>query len=134
MIAGARILDIEPADYLYRRLMWYYVVKTTDGERASSAAFREGSKNNFSADVSVYLARLTTPAAVLSSEAGGLPKQRLAQLQASVPLDLGLEVRHVPISAIEGTVGYAHSEISGIRVGDLEPLASGCRILDPELS
>lgn len=45
-------------------------------------------------EVSVDLARLTTPAACLSRERR--PGWRLGELLAAVPLDLGLSVRHDP--------------------------------------
>jgi hypothetical protein len=126
----APIVDIIHDDELYRRLLPWYVITTDAGLlRTSSAAFRVDSKKSRSPNCSVYLARLTTPTAVLSEEAGGRPGQRVGQIQASVPIGLGLGVQHTPTSRIAGSVGYAHCEISGMAPEHPAILAAHCVIL-----
>jgi len=127
--AGGSVVQIDPEDELYRRLMSYYAVPTPTGVRASSAAFRDGSKNNFSPNCSVYLARLTTPTDVLSPIVGGLPGQRVGKILASVPMDNGLGVHHSPNPALRNSADYAHTEITGITASHLPLLAMHCTIL-----
>lgn len=81
---------IERDDDLYRRILHYYYVAAEN--RISSAAFMaRGGK--LDPEVSVYLARLSDPAAVLRARA---PNQELVSLKAEAPLDLGLSVHLVP--------------------------------------
>jgi hypothetical protein len=87
---------IDGEDELYRRILHYYYDEKT--RRISSSAFMR-KKKKLDPEVSVFLARLTDPRAVL---AGGLPGQRLISLLAQLPIDLGLRVAHDPINGFPG--------------------------------
>jgi hypothetical protein len=78
--------DIVPEDELYRRLLSYHV---KDDGSISSAAFMTKSRKP-DPECSVYLARRTSPAAVLRA---GLPGQRLAAFSAAIPMSMGLTVK-----------------------------------------
>jgi len=88
-------------DILYRRLLRFHIKPTG---QISSAAFKD-KKGRPDSEVSVDLARLTTPERCLF----GLPGMRLGQIKASVPLDLGLSVEHRPV--VEND---AHCVIAGM--------------------
>ena len=83
-------VQTDAEDELYRRIFSYHIVKDGDGVRISSSAFtnRSGLPDPH---CSVYLARLTSAAAVL---AAGLPNLHLAGLLARTPLTMGLSVEH----------------------------------------
>lgn len=119
--ANNDLVEINGDDFLYRRLVRSHIRK--DGS-VSSTAFTYS--NVPQPEVSVDLARLTTPQESLAREKR--PGWRLGELQASVPIEMGLGVRHAPI---EGN--RAHSLITGMGPNDLEQcrrLAENARILD----
>ncbi|MDQ3412717.1 MAG: hypothetical protein M3509_11440 [Chloroflexota bacterium] len=113
---------IERDDDLYRRILDYYYIAAEN--RISSAAFM-GRKGKLDPEVSVYLARLSDPKAVLRA---GTPKQRLASLKAAVPFDLGLSVRPMPEDDFPG-----HCVITGFSTNWKEQcarLAERCTLVD----
>jgi hypothetical protein len=77
---------IDPKDELYRRILSYHVKPDNS---ISSAAFMTKTRKP-EPECSVYLARLTSPAAVLRA---GLSGQRLAGLLAESPMSLNLVVK-----------------------------------------
>ena len=83
-------VQVDANDELYRRILSYHAVREGDGFRISSAAFMTKSRRP-DPHCSVYLARLTIPAAVLE---GGIANQRLAGLPASKPMAMGLDVKN----------------------------------------
>lgn len=83
-------------DKLYRRILHYYYDEKT--RRISSSAFMR-KKKRLDPEVSVFLARLSAPRAVLDD---GLPEQRLIALFAQLPIDIGLRVEHDPIEGFPG--------------------------------
>lgn len=95
------MVEIRDEDWLYRRL--HTACFRKDGS-VSSVAFMTNSFPD--AQVSVDLARLTTPEASVNREGKG--RRKLGQLQARGPRDLGLEVVHDPL---DGNV--SHSLILG---------------------
>jgi len=95
---------IEKEDFLYRRVAANQL--NPDGT-VSSAAFKLHGKADPS--LSVDLARLTTPRESLDRARN--PTSRLGQLNAEVPIGLGLTVRHAPI---EGNV--SHSLVEGATI------------------
>lgn len=104
-------VQIGADELLYRRIFGYY--RKPDGTIASSA-FKTRSKKP-EPECSVYVARLTTADAVL---AAGMPDQLLIGLPASVPLGMGLDVRHAPRDPNPGTLGYAHAVIVGLTTNE----------------
>lgn len=98
-------------DLLYRRFFQYYI--KSSGE-VSSAAFKD-KKGRPDPELSVDLARLTTPERCLSL---GQPGMRLGQLKAAVPLSLGLSIVHSPVAD-----NYAHCLMIG------NPTKQICRLL-----
>lgn len=90
---------IDDFDELYRRLAPGWV--KPDGTVASVAYKRGGLPEN---EISVDLARLTTPAATLS----GRPNFGIGVFVAAMPRSLGFEVFHDP-----ELDNYAHSVIRG---------------------
>lgn len=113
---------IERDDDLYRRILHYFYVAAEN--RISSAAFMtRGGK--LDPEVSVYLARLSDPAAVLGA---GTPNQQLVALKAEIPLDLGLSVRLEPEDAFPG-----HCVITDFSSNWKEQcarLAEACKLVD----
>lgn len=110
------MVEVDPTDNLYRRLLEYYV-KPDDS--ISSAAFMDKGKPD--PRCSVYLARLTTPVEVLSL---GVANQRVAVLEAGAAIGLGLEVEH------DGVGHPSHCLIKGLTSkAQCKSLALKCRLV-----
>jgi hypothetical protein len=78
---------------------------------------------------SVYLARLTTPDAVLAVAPVEL-QLKVAMLGAGIPISMGLDVVHDPQSPDAASVHYAHSEIRGLSTkAQCRQLAKSCTIV-----
>jgi hypothetical protein len=86
-------------------------IRAADGS-VSSAAFMTRSKKPDLA-CSVYLARLTTPEAVLAAAPPHLALN-VAALGAEIPIAMGLAVVHDPQSPDVESVHYARCEIRGL--------------------
>ena len=95
-------------------------IRAADGS-VSSAAFMTRSKKPDPA-CSVYLARLTTPEAVLAAAPPHLALN-VAALGAEIPIAMGLAVVHDPQSPDVESVHYARCEIRGL------PTKAQCRQL-----
>lgn len=102
---------IEPVhdeDWLYRRLAPHHIKR--DGSVSSSAFMRStdqsGRRREPDPDVSVDLARLTTPEESL--RCAGRPQHGIGALQAREPRRMGLTVVHSPLPE-----NRAHASIRG---------------------
>lgn len=126
MTAASRIETIGSQDSLYRRFFRTQI--SADGT-VSSAAFMTRSKKP-DPNCSVYLARLTTPEAVLAAAPGEL-NMKIAVLGAGTPIAMGLDVVHDPQSSEMASVHYAHSEIRGLATkAQCRQLAKVCEMVD----
>jgi hypothetical protein len=85
-----RVEAIADDDMLYRRLASHCI---RPGDTVSSAAFK--TRNQWDREISVDLARLTTPARAFAPVAHR-PGFKLGRIVAGVPRALGFEVRHDP--------------------------------------
>lgn len=106
------IEEISDDDELYRRLARNHI--KPDGTVSKTAFMRnsdpEGRRKEPDPDISVDLARLTTPQQSLA--VAKRPTQGIGVLQAALPRSLGLRVVHVPDV---DTGNRAHSSILGNR-------------------
>ena len=112
---------IDAEDELYRRIFEYH--HNPDTGRIASSAFMR--KNKLDPEVSVYLARLSDPAKILTA---GLPRQKLVALKAAVPRAIGLDVLHQPTDEF-----YGHCLITGFGSAWKEQcarLAEAARLVD----
>lgn len=98
---SAGIETITPGDSLYRRFLHWYL---KDDGTISSSAFMSRKKPD--PELSVDLARLTTPEKTRASHLD----MGVAEIAASVPLDMGLTVKHAPEHD-----NYAHCLIMGLK-------------------
>ncbi len=90
------MVEIYGTDELLRRILKYFYVPETN--HISSSAFMAKGKQ-LDPEVSVFLARLSNPVAILQA---GAPEQKLISVRAEVPFALGLDVRHDPNEQFEG--------------------------------
>lgn len=113
---------IDGEEWLYRRIIHYQYDEAT-GAIAASAFMR---KKRLDPEVSVFLARLSNPHALL---AAGLPGQRLVELKAKVAYEAELRVVSQPIPGLPGhcvIVGFA----SGMWKAQCLRLAEGSRLVN----
>jgi hypothetical protein len=110
-VAEPPLEQITAEDHLYRRLVPNGHV-APDGQTVLLSAFlrkRPGEKKSEpDPELSVDLARLTTPEATACG--AGRAGFGAAEFPASVPLAMGLVVRHVPLLPDR----YAHSQVEGM--------------------
>lgn len=123
---SAPLEQIGPSDLLYRRLVESYF-RRRDRTLTSGAFYLRGKPDP---EVSVDLARLTTPEATASKK----PGSGVGQLRTEVPRNLDLDVRHDPHPETDPE-NAAHSVIVGMvptSTGDKERcrrLANATQIL-----
>ena len=86
---------IDGDEELYRRIIHYQHDQSSGA--ISASAFMK--KRKLDPEVSVYLARLSTPKAIL---AAGLPEQMLVAFKAQTAYDAGLTVVHQPLMDFPG--------------------------------
>ncbi|MBA2447639.1 MAG: hypothetical protein H0V51_06395 [Chloroflexi bacterium] len=118
-------VEVRREDFLYRRLAPSHV--KPDGVVSSTAFMYSGVPMS---EVSVDLARLTTPFECLARERR--PGWRLGELRAAVPLDLDLTVRHDPKHDPDSD-NPAHCLIVGLGPDDMTQcymMARQTRVLD----
>jgi hypothetical protein len=126
-VADPLVETITPDDSLYRRISASGHV-APDGKTVTFGAFLKFDpvtrKNVPDEQCSVDLARMTTPEA---TAARGGPQWGVAQLAASVPLDMGLAVQHDPMAD-----NPAHAEIRGLKTRpECIKLAEACVVVLP---
>jgi hypothetical protein len=118
------MVEIDGEDELFRRILKYFYVP--EAKRISSSAFMAKGKR-LDPEVSVYLARLSDPEAVLKA---GAPEQKLISFLAEVPFALGLGVRHDPTEQFEG-----HCVITGFGANwkeQCDRLAEASRLVETD--
>jgi hypothetical protein len=124
--------EIADADWLYRRLA-IHNIRRSDGSVHYNAFLRNsdprGRKKEPDPDLSVDLARLTTPEQSLA--VAGKPDQGIGAIQAGFPRDLGLEVVHTPIREPRKLRNLAHSSIRG---NEGEGALDRCHLMADEMT
>jgi hypothetical protein len=124
--------EIADADWLYRRLA-IHNIRRSDGSVHYNTFLRNsdprGRKKEPDPDVSVDLARLTTPEQSLA--AAGKPDQGIGAIQAGFPRGLGLEVVHIPIREPRELRNLSHSSIRG---NEGEAALDRCHLMADEMT
>ena len=123
---------IADSDQLYRRLA-VHNIRRSDGSVHYNAFMRNadprGRKKEPDPDVSVDLARLTTPERSLAT--AGRPDQGIGAIAAGFPRSLGLHVVHTPIDEPYELRNRAHSSIRG---NEGEGAIDRCQLMAAEMT
>ena len=124
--------EIADSDLLYRRLATHNI-RRSDGSVHPNAFMRNadprGRKKEPNPDVSVDLARMTTPERSLAIAAR--PDQGIGVISAGFPRSLGLRVLHTPIDEPPERRNFAHASIRG---NDDEDALDRCNAMAAEMT